>query len=256
MAQPAQDEVRNGLLRALSAEDYALLRADLEPVALNRGHTLVHANARIDYAFFLEDGLCSVLALARNAKHRIEVGIIGRDGFIGTPLLLGTDRTPNETIVQVAGSALRVRADILRRVTDQSATLRTLLLRYVQAFRVQTGHTALSNAIYTVEERLARWLLMCHDRLESDDLPLTHELIAIMLGVRRPGITVATHILEGHGMIRAKRANITILDRVKLRQAANDSYGGPEAEYSRLIAPLSREDLAGAMAEVRESQPA
>lgn len=237
MTHPVQDQLRNRLLRAFSPADFELIRVDLEPLALYRGDVLIRPHEPIRHAYFIEDGLCSTIAIAPRATHRIEVGLIGREGVVGTPLLLGTDRTPNECLIQVSGAAFRIAAGRLRAALAASATLQAMLLRYVQAFAIQTAHTALSNGSNTVEERLARWLLMCRDRLDGDDLPLTHELIAVMLGVRRPGITVGTHILEGSRIIRAKRANITILDRAKLREAAGDSYGVPEAEYERLLGP-------------------
>jgi CRP-like cAMP-binding protein len=108
-------------------------------------------------------------------------------------------------------------------------------LRYVEAFQVQVAHTALSHGSYTIEERLARWLLMCHDRLDGDDLPLVHEFLALMLGVRRSGVTLALQILEGAGVIHAKRGLITVHDRAKLQEIAGGSYGVPEVEYRRLI---------------------
>ncbi len=139
----------------------------------------------------------------------------------------------------IAGPALRIEPQNLRQALQRSPSLHSLLLRYVQAFTIQTAHTALSNGSHKIEERLARWLLMCHDRLDEDDLPLTHEFIALMLGVRRAGVTEALNILEGRGIIRAGRGNIVVLQRTKLEKAAGDSYGVPEAEYRRLIGPLT-----------------
>jgi hypothetical protein len=154
----------------------------------------------------------------------------------GTAVLLGTDRTPHEHFCQVPGSARRMRSDDLRQAIRQSPSLHLLLLRYVQTFQVQTAYTALSNGGYNIEERLARWLLMCHDRLDGDDLPLTHEFLSIMLGVRRSGVTLAIQILEGAKIITARRGLLSVLNRAKLEAVAGDSYGQPEAEYGRLVA--------------------
>ncbi len=234
MSQPTRSTVRNLLLRALSAQDFALLQMYLEPVPLNRGDVLVEPNEPIEHTYFLEDGIGSVVGTVDS--HRVEIGIYGREGMSGIAVLLGTDRTPHENFIQVAGSALRMRSDDLRWAIHQSPSLHQRLLRYVQAFQVQIVHTALSNASYGVEGRLARWLLMCHDRLDGDDLPLTHEFVSIMLSVSRPSVTLAIQRVEGAKMIEARRGLLTILSRAKLEEIAGDSYGPPEAEYTRLMA--------------------
>jgi hypothetical protein len=157
-----------------------------------------------------------------------------------TSLLLGVDQTPQEMFMQVPGVGLRIEAAAFTAALRQSPSLHASLLKYIQTFTIQTAHTAVSNGSYTIEERLARWLLMCHDRLDTDDLPLTHDFLAIMLAVRRSGVTVAVQTLEGAGMIKGHRGRVTILDRAKLLETANGSYGPPEAEYERLIGPLDR----------------
>jgi CRP-like cAMP-binding protein len=151
-------------------------------------------------------------------------------------VVLGDDRSPHETMVQVSGEAMRLPAADLRHAMDASPTLRNLLLRYSQAFMIQTSHTALANGRAKLEERLARWLLMAHDRIDGDELPLVHEFLAVMLGVRRAGVTVALHILEGQALIGARRGKIIVLDRQGLEEAANGIYGVPEREYERLMA--------------------
>lgn len=238
MSDLPQSFVRNRLLAKLCPEDFDLLQPHLEPVALNRGDVLITPNQPITHVYFLEAGITSVIANTAGGR-RIEIGLTGRDGLAGTPVLLGVDSTPHETFMQIAGSALRIKTESLRHALQQSPSLHSLLLRYVQAFTIQTSHTALSNGSHKIEERLARWLLMCHDRLDGDDLPITHEFIALMLGVRRAGVTEALNILEGRGIIRTGRGNIVVLKRTKLEKAAGDSYGVPEAEYHRLIGPLT-----------------
>ena len=155
-------------------------------------------------------------------------------------LVLGVDRIPHQIFLQVAGHGHRVPTEALSRALDASPTLRILFLRYAQTFLVQTAQTALANAGAPAEERLARWLLMYHDRQDGDDLSVTHEFLSLMLGVRRPTVTVAIHTLEGAGLIRARRGRIRVLVRERLEQAAGDAYGPAEAEYERLIAPLRR----------------
>jgi CRP-like cAMP-binding protein len=136
----------------------------------------------------------------------------------------------------MTGEAYRIEATRLRDAVEGRPSLYLHLLRFVQAFTVQVAQTALSNGSYSLEERLARWLLMCHDRVDGDVLSTTHEFLSIMLDVRRPGVTEALHILEGAHMIRAERGLVTVLDRAKLEQVAGESYGVAEAEYARLMA--------------------
>jgi CRP-like cAMP-binding protein len=237
MTQPNQSGVHNRLLRTLSPEDFGLLQPHLEHLSVTRGEVLIPPNGPIEHIHFPEHGIGSIVANTNDGR-RIEVGIFGRDGMSGTPLLLGTDQTPHETFIQVPGAVLRMGADQLRDAIRQSPSLHGLFLRYVQAFQVQTAYTALSNGGYGIEERLARWLLMCHDRLDGDELPLTHEFLGIMLGVRRSSVTLAIQLLEGAQAIEARRGRLTLVDRAKLEGIAGDSYGPPEAEYERLIARI------------------
>ena len=244
MPSPDRRPIRNRLLRALPPEDFGLLWPHLDRVPLDKGEVVIHPDQPFEYAYFPEGGLASVVCLT-DGGQRLEVGMLGREGMLPTGLVLGTDRTPLETLCQGEGNWLRIGTDPLRRVMEQSPALRGVLMLYIQTFLLTVGQTALANGFYKTEERLARWLLMSHDRLDGDELPLTHEFLSVMLGVHRPGVTVALHILEGAGMIRAKRGLITVLDRGKLREAAGNSYGPAEAEYERLIGPL-RERGAGA----------
>jgi CRP-like cAMP-binding protein len=235
MSAPPQSAIRNRVLGTLPPEDYERLQPLLEPVDLPLRTYLVEPHKPIEDIYFMEQGIASVVALTPQ-QRRIEVGLIGREGVSGTPILLGTDRTPHECFVQMSGDALRIAADDVRRVIATAPMLHAHLLRFVQAFTVQVAQTALSNGSYTLEERLARWLLMCHDRVDGDVLFTTHEFLSIMLGVRRPGVTEALHILEGAHVIRAERGLVTILDRAKLEEVAGESYGVAETEYARLIA--------------------
>jgi CRP-like cAMP-binding protein len=227
----------NRLLCALSASDLTLLKPHLRQHSLERGTTLISPNEPIGAAWFLNSGLSSIIAMS-GENHGIEVGLTGREGIIGLPLLLDADRTPHRVFMQVAGAGHQIVAADLQRVLDESPSLRKLLLRYVQVFSTQTAYTALSNTVHTVEERLARWLLMSHDRQDGDEIPLTHDFLALMLGVRRPSVTIALHSLEGLGFIRATRGLVTIRRRPELEEFAGAAYGTPEAEYERLIGPL------------------
>ncbi|MGP0090306.1 MAG: Crp/Fnr family transcriptional regulator [Xanthobacteraceae bacterium] len=150
-------------------------------------------------------------------------------------VIMGTDRSPNETFMQGAGAGQRITADKLRQGMEQSGTLRRALLHYGHTFVIQAMHTAMANGRGRIQERLARWLLMAGDRIDGDELPLTHEFLATMLGVRRPGVTVALSRLEEDGLIQAHRGVISILDRKGLEQNSKGAYGAPEAEFQRLF---------------------
>jgi CRP-like cAMP-binding protein len=236
MPSPDRKLVRNRLLSLLSDADYALVQPYLEPTLFKRAEVLAEPNEPNVNLHFLESGIASQIAMT--AENRLEVGLYGRDGVGPTSNILGVDRTPHELIIQVEGHGFLIEATTLIAILDRSPAFRALIMRYIQAFTVQTNYTALSNGSSVIGERLARWLLMCHDRIDGDDLPLTHEFLGIMLGVRRAGVTDAMHLLEGVNIIRATRGHIHILDREKLEDTAGDSYGIPEAEYRRLIGPL------------------
>ena len=232
MKQPLQGSVRNRLLQVLSAEDFALL--SLEHIDLPVKLVLVEPNVPIESMFFMEDGMTSITT--STLAGEIEIGMIGREGLVAAlPVLLGVSSSPYTHFVQMPGEGYRISTKRLLECTERSATLRSLLMRSLQALTVQISQTAFSNAIYTIEIRLARWLLMCRDRAASDEMVLTHEFLAQMLGVRRPGVSVATQILEGNHLIKARRGRITILDRAGLEAVADESYGLPETIYADLI---------------------
>jgi CRP-like cAMP-binding protein len=233
MQAPQQISIGNRLLASLSAEDFATLQPHLEPVPLPVRQVLIEPNTPIAHIYFPEAGMASVTNNSGDGK--IEVGVVGREGMVGLPVVLGIDQTPYEHFMQIAGHGWRMAACDLEQAMAQSSSLHRQLLRFVQASHVQASETAFANASSDIEARLARWLLMCHDRVEGDDIPLTHEFIAMMLGVRRPGVTVALHVLEGMQIIRAKRGIVTVLDREKLEELADEAYGLPEAEYARLM---------------------
>lgn len=240
MSRPNQSSVQNQLLALLSPADYALLQPHLEAVTLDRSLVLAEPNELIAHAVFPDSGLGSIVAVSPEG-HQSEVGIFGRDGMAGIALVLGVDRTPQQTVIQSAGAGHRVVAGELQRLVLECQGIREVLLHYEYALSTQTSHTALSNATHTVEERLARWLLMSHDRTEGDEIALTHEFLSLMLVVRRPSVTTALHVLEGMRLIWSKRGRVIIRDRMGLEALAADAYGIPEAEYERLIGPLRKQ---------------
>ena len=235
---PLQTDVRNRLLRLMPGEDFDRLAAHLRAVDLPLGMQMIEPDRPILHAHFPERGVGSITTVSDDGAE-VESGLFGWDGVSGATLALGVPATPNRVLIQVAGDGWRIAAAPFARVLDESPTLRAFLLRYVQAMIVQTSYTALSNAVHPVDKRLARWILMCADRVDGDEIALTHEFLAIMLAVRRPSVTTSLHVLEGEGLIRATRGCVTLRDRAALERFAGDSYGRPEAAYRELIGPLA-----------------
>ena len=234
MAQsPSHHQSNNHLLSALSKADFMLLAAHLRPVRLDLRRPLEDANKPIRHVYFPDMGIVSVVAEGTRARQS-EVGLIGREGMTGINVVMGNDRSPHTSYVQVAGLGQRIRADDLRHAMQESGSIRNCFLHFAQAFMVQTAHTAVANGRASIEERLARWLLMAHDRLDGNELPLTHEFMALMLNVRRAGVTESLQVLNRRRVITAKRGQITVTNRAGLESAANGLYGSPEAEYQRL----------------------
>ena len=225
---------RNRLLAALSPSDLALLRPHLQSAAMPLLRDMERPNRRIETVYFMEAGIASVVAVQPD-ETRIEVGLIGREGMSGIAVVLGGDQSPNATYIQVAGQALRMTVNELRKAMDASESLHGLLLKFVQVFMVQTAHTAIANARSRIDQRLARWILMAHDRTRNTTLPLTHEFLALMLGVRRAGVTEALQSLKRQKLIDNGRNKILMLNRKGLEQLAGHAYGVPEKEYRRLI---------------------
>src|SRR5215213_9611841 len=231
MSALQQSSLRNQLLAGLARKDFARLQPHLEPVELELRRVLIEPNKPIEHVYFHEHGYTSVTTNGQGSQ--IELGLIGREGMVGVPVALGVRTTPLQFFVQLAGDGLRMTSHDLEEVMDERPSLHRVLLRYVQVMNVQTSGTAFANAEHTIEARLARWLLMCHDRVDGDDIAITHEFMAMMLGVRRAGVTTATQVLESGGLIDAQRGVITVLDREELEALADNAYGLPEAEYAR-----------------------
>jgi CRP-like cAMP-binding protein len=223
---------RNRLLAALSHTDRDLLTPALETVDLDVRDVLEVPNDPISHVYFVVSGLVSIVGTAA-PNHRIEIGMVGYEGMTGLSIVLGGDRSANETLVQASGSAMRISTKSLREMLAASRSLTATLLRYVNVFMVQGSQTALANGRGRLDERLARWLLMWDDRVQPDTVAVTHEFLALLLGVRRQGVTVALDELEGKGLIRSTRGAVGILDREGLKLAASGFYGVPEAEYAR-----------------------
>jgi len=230
----APSKTGNQLLASLAPADLALLRPDLERVELPLRRQLEVQSRAIEYVYFLDSGLASMVVSA-GANQNIEVGIVGKEGMTGLPILLGIERPVHETFIQTAGHGWRITTEKLKAAMERSPSLHRALLRYVYTLVAQMAFTSLANGRYKTEERLARWLLMADDRAGGDPIQLTHEFLALMLGARRAGVTIALSNFQKRGILEVARGRITVRNRGALEDAANGSYGIPEAEYNRLF---------------------
>ena len=234
MSSPQQTAVSNRILSSLSAEDFNALAPHLEPVRCPLAFTLVEPDAGIQFTYFLNTGLASLVPISPYGQSA-EGGIVGREGYITPATILGPKTIPYKINIQMVGDGYRIPCQALLAASDASSTLRDTLLKFAQVLMVQMTYSVLANAVHHIDERLARWLLMVHDRSDSDDLALTHNFMALMLAVRRPSVTTTLHVLEGNGFIRSDRGYVTICDRAALEAFAGDCYGTPEREYRRLL---------------------
>ena len=230
-----QDGVGNLLLRRLLEADFLQLAPFMERVPLELNAILARAGDEIETVCFPEGSVAAFLDVLKDGR-RLTVGLVGREGFVGWPMLMGDDRWSYEVTIRAESStALRLEGRHLRAAVERSPALRDLLLRYTSTFMAQMGRTIVSNLIHPVERRTARWILLYQDRVGSDQIAITHEELGIMLGVRRASITDALHCLEGEGAIASARGRVVVRDRARLEALAEETYGFSEAEYQRLI---------------------
>lgn len=216
--------VKNRILAALPRREYERLLQDLEFISLPLEVSLYKSGDFIEYVYFPSEGVVSLLTHMKSGAS-IEVGLIGMDGMVGIPVLLGEKIAFEEAVVQIEGSALRMKSEKLKdRLKRAHNPLLTGLLLYTRTLMRQVAQTAACNRLHTVEMRLARWLLMCHDRVESDELPLKQEFISSMLGTRRASVSTAAGGLQGEGVIRYSRGHITVLNRKRLEEFACECY--------------------------------
>lgn len=229
---PPKQHYKNHILAALPKAEIARLTPHLWPVALKVRAQLLDGKAP-GYAYFLEEGLASVV-LPMKDGDTIEVGVIGTEGVVGLPVLLGAGRMPGETFIQVEASGYRIKAQRLKQEFERPGELRRHLHKYLMANLVQSAQNAACNRLHTIGERLARWLLTCHDRIRSDRMPLTHEFLAQMLGAPRTTVTLAAGILHQAGLIDYSRGHVTIKNRSGLEKAACECYRVVRNEFDRL----------------------
>jgi CRP-like cAMP-binding protein len=231
-----QSQIHNSLLRTMEGDDFIAVSMRLEKVDLPRRFVLSRSNRAADHTYFLESGIASVVVDAGDGLES-EVSLVGHEGLVPAFGILGTTSSPFQIFMQVGGHGFRIATVQLLAAYDASHSLRALLNRYVQTTLVQTAYTAFSNANHQIEQRLARWILMCQDRTQGDTVALTHEFLAVMLAIRRQSVTTTLHTLEGKRLIIASRGSVTVRDRKGLETLAGSAYGIPEREYKNLIRP-------------------
>ena len=236
-ASLGQAQVGNLLLRRLEEADFLRLAPYMERVPLELGAGLAKAGEEIETVCFPEGAVAGFLDVLGDGR-RLTVGLVGKEGFVGWPMLMGDDRWPYDvTVTAETSTALRLEARHMRKAVDESAALRDLLLRYMATFMTQMGRTIVSNLIHSVERRTARWILLYQDRVCGEEIVLTHEELGVMLGVRRASITDALHYLEGERAIMSVRGRVIVRDRARLEALTEETYGYAEAEYQRLLPP-------------------
>ncbi len=216
--------VKNVILLSLPADEFNLLRPHLEPVELPHSFILNEAGDKIQFAYFLNEGMTSLVVVTHDGQS-VEVGLVGREGMVGIPIAVGLQRGSFRAITQIPGSGLRIKSEVLEESLRSTPDLRLRLGRYVLVHGLQVGQVAACNRLHEIEQRLARWLLMCQDRVDSPTLRLTHEFLAQMLGTGRPSVSLAIGILEQNGMIENVRGTVTIISRKQLEEAACECYG-------------------------------
>lgn len=229
------DSIRmNHLLAALPVEELSLLEPDMKAVSLHLGDVIYESGEQLEFIYFPTTAIISLLYIMQNGSTA-EIGMAGNDGLVGVALFMGGSTTPSRAIVQSAGNAFRLRSRALQVAFDVGGVFQKILLRYTQSLMTQISQTAVCNRLHTVEQQLCRWLLINHDLLQTNELVMTHDLIANMLGVRREGVSIAAGHLQKSGLIKYVRGTITILDRSGLEEAACECYQVVKDEYDRLL---------------------
>jgi CRP-like cAMP-binding protein len=228
---PRTPQYKNRVLAALPQVEIDRLAPHLSPVSLKIRTQLL--NGEGGYAYFLEEGLASVV-LTLTDGSTVEIGVVGIDGVVGLPALLGAEKMPGETFIQVEGSGFRIDAQLLKAEFEREGELRRYVQKYIMAYAIQTAQTAACNRLHTISERLARWLLTCHDRVQSDHMSITHEFLGQMLGAPRTTVTLTAGMLQQAGLIDYARGNVVIKNRPELERVACECHRTVLDEFHRL----------------------
>jgi len=225
--------IGNRLLAALPNEEYKRICTHLEPVSLALGEIVYDSGAQMEHVYFPINSIVSLLYTMEDGTTT-EIGVVGNEGVVGIAIFMGGESTPNQGLVQSGGRAVRMKVKAMRDEFKRGGAFQLLLLRYTQALVTQISQTAVCNRRHPVEQQLCRWLLLSHDRVDSDVLVMTHEMIANMLGTRREGVTVAAGHLQDAGLIDYHRGRIQILNRSGLEDAVCECYQVVRDEFARL----------------------
>ncbi|MGH8544304.1 MAG: Crp/Fnr family transcriptional regulator [Gammaproteobacteria bacterium] len=234
MSSTSGDPNANRLLAALPGEVYERLHSALEPASFALGDVVYEVGGRMAQVYFPTSCVVSLIYTMEEGATA-EMGLVGNEGVVGIALFMGGETTPNQAVAQVAGGALRMKAAAMLEEFRRGGPFQLALLRYTQALITQISQTAVCNRLHPIEQRLARWLLLTRDRLPSDEILMTQEFIAHMLGVRREGVTAAAHHLQDAGLIRYHYGHITILDRKGLEASVCECYRVVKDEFDRLL---------------------
>lgn len=234
MRSLASPVITNRMLPALPPATLARLRPDLEPVEIGRGQVISRQGRTVEHMHFINRGMVSLVKTMRDGRT-VEIGTVGREGVTEATALCGVGTTVLEAIVQVPGTALRIRAPALLSAMQQDAALQDVMHRYIRFSFLQLAQTAACNRLHFLEERCCRWLLTAHDNAMSDKFPLTHEFLAMMLGVQRTGVSVAANALKSAGLIDYAHGQVTITDRTGLESAACECYATTESALAALF---------------------
>jgi CRP-like cAMP-binding protein len=235
MSEPERNSPhQNHLLAALPASDYDRIAPHLEPIPLGLGDVLYESGGHLRYVYFPTTSIISLLYVMEDGASA-EIAVVGNEGILGISLFMGGETTPSRAVVQSAGHAFRLRAQLLKNEFERFGPTMHLLLRYTQALITQMAQTAVCNRHHSVDQQLCRWLLLTLDRLSSNEISMTQELIANMLGVRREGVTTAAGRLQDAGLIHYSRGRITVLDREGLEARSCECYQVVKSEFDRLL---------------------
>lgn len=236
--QESDSGERNSLLLAIPHAEYERVNAEATLVPLKLRQDLMEPHEAFRYVWFPQSGMLSLVNDMQDDKTSIEVGIIGREGFAGVHIVQGLESQPLRIMVQVAGEAKRIPVERFVAIMEQAPVFKAMLKRYTAALLNQASQQVACNRLHSLEQRCAKWLLTTHDHLDSAELPLTQELLAIMLGVRRPGVTVAAQALQDAGLIRYRRGRIAVTDRLGLEKVACECYRRIRADYEGILGPV------------------
>jgi CRP-like cAMP-binding protein len=236
MASPIDATSRNSLLSTLSSEEIGSIFSHLSPICLSLKQVIYEVGAPLEHVYFIEQGVASVLTKMANGST-VEAGMIGVEGMVGMPALLGGETSAQHIVIQIPGTALRMNASLCKVAFDQSAGIRRVVHRFAEAILNLSAQTAGCNRLHSLEQRCARWLLMTRDRSVSDVMPMTHEFLASMLGVHRTGLADIAGELQRSGLIRYSRGQVTIIDRTGLEATACECYSIAHAQFERRAFP-------------------